>query len=85
MPFWLIPRPFVFLPVSVSPFTLKLSQASPPLLTFISPPVYVPANAPLSAEPGLELPGILPFRSIFNFSAIIKGPWEALGGGAGSL
>ena len=69
---WLMPLPLVFLPPSVSPFPLKLSHWSPPLLSAVEL-LLVPANPPLNDEPGLEDPGECEFRSIFSFDAIVVG------------
>lgn len=68
----MIPFPFVFLPLNVSPLPLKLSQESPPLLTVVTP-VLVPAKPPLKDDPGREDPGDEEFKSILSFDAMVAG------------
>jgi hypothetical protein len=65
-----MPFPFVLLPDRVSPFPLKLSQWSPPLLTVVCP-VLVPANAPAIEDEGLDEPGEPEFKSILSFDAMV--------------
>jgi hypothetical protein len=70
IPLTLIPFPLVFLPASVSPLPLNDSHPIPPLLTVV--PVEEPTpNEPAKALAGRLEDGVLPLRSIFNFSLIV--------------
>ena len=67
-----MPLPFVFRPPSVSPFPLKLSQLSPPLLTVV-PLEFVPANCPANDDDGREDPGEDESTLMLSFDAMVGG------------
>lgn len=73
-----IPRPFVFRPLRVSPRPLNDSQSVPPFETIARSAVnqwetvgYEPPGIFANDEAGRELPGVVSFKSILSLLAMV--------------